>query len=112
MGADGLVRRSGLRRQRGGGCRCIRRYFALARTIGLEDVVVRLGDEARPAAAAALEPVTGRRESAQNKDYRYQNEDDLSQHVTSIDGTADDHSSSIDSKRSVAGRFFSGGPNA
>ena len=64
--------------------RCIRRYFPLARAIGLEDVLVRLVDEARPAAAAALEPVTGRRESAQNKDYRCQNEDDLSQHLTSI----------------------------
>ena len=61
-----------------------RRYFPLARTIGLEDVVVRLGNEARPAAAAALEPVTSQCERGHHEDQSDQNKNELANHATSI----------------------------
>jgi hypothetical protein len=45
------------------------------RAIGLEDVVIRMGDETRPAAAAALESVPRRHETSHNEDSCYQNDE-------------------------------------
>ena len=54
--------------------------FRAARAIGLEDVVVRAGDEARPAAAAALDPESGRRETGHNEDQAIRTRTSFLQH--------------------------------